>query len=120
MLWDTNSEDYLKATFSTDEWKRISKEFYDLWDFPNCCGASDGKHVTVQAPVSSGSSFYNYKGTFSLVLLAVCDARYRYIVDICDEGHQNDNGVFRNGDFGIALLEGKLGLPQPEKLPNSD
>ena len=71
--------------------------------------------------MNSGSSFYNYKGTFSLVLLAVCDARYRYIlVDIGDEGHQNDNGVFSNSDFGIALLDGKHGLPQPEKLPNSD
>ena len=102
-----------------EDWKRIENKFATRWNFPNCCGALDGKHVVIQAPTRSGSLYYNYKGTFSLVLMALVDADYRFIyVDIGDYGSNSDSGIFKNSLFGQALVNGELNLPAPKALPN--
>ena len=75
-LWDVLATEYLRRPMSPEEWKLVSEEFKEKWNFPHCVCAIDGKHVLMQATANSGSDFYNYKGTFSIVLLAVCDARY--------------------------------------------
>ena len=77
-LWSVLLHDYMRPT-SADEWRRLSEGFENTWNFPHCVGAIDGKHVVMQAPSHSGSTFFNYKGTHSVVLLAVCDAQYRII-----------------------------------------
>lgn len=43
--------------------------------YPHILGAIDGKHMNLKAPKNSGTKFYNYKKTFSVVLMAVCDSR---------------------------------------------
>ena len=61
---------------SFQEWKEVAQGFASAWNFPNCVGAIDGKHVVMQAPPLSGSGFYNYKNQHSLVLMAACDSNY--------------------------------------------
>jgi len=61
-------------------WSQIVDDFWDLWNFPNCIGVIDGKHVKAQAFPNSGSKFFNYKHSFSVVLLALVDARYKFTV----------------------------------------
>ncbi|EZA53811.1 hypothetical protein X777_06627 [Ooceraea biroi] len=65
-------------TLSADEWKKKSEDFLFKWQFQNCVGALDGRHIEIQAPPCSGSHFFNYKGYFSIVLLALCDANYKF------------------------------------------
>jgi hypothetical protein len=55
-----------------EDWRAIAAEFLERWNFPNC--SIDGKHIVIQAPPCSGSQFYNYKGTYSVVFLAVVEA----------------------------------------------
>ena len=58
------------------EWDQIRIGFSNRCQFANCLGAIDGKHVKVQAPPMSGSSYFNYKMYHSLNLMAVCDSNY--------------------------------------------
>ena len=109
------------AVPSADEWRFIAGRFEERWNFPLCCGALDGKHVVIKAPVQSGSQFYNYKGTFSLVLLAVVDAEYCFrVIDVGGYGRTSDGGILANSAFGAALQSGTLQLPADLPLPGAD
>lgn len=78
----------------------------------------DGKHVQIQAPISSGSNYFNYKSTFSIVLFALVDADYNFLyADIGCQGRISDGGVFRNTTLFKKLEENSLNLPNPDVLP---
>jgi len=98
-------------------WKIVADGFTRKWQFPHCCGAIDGKHIVIQAPAHSGSMFYNYKGSYSLVLLAVVDHDYCFTaVDIGNYGHNSDGGIFRNSAIGRQLFSGSMQLPEADSL----
>lgn len=78
---------------SETDWKRHATNFFNKWNFPNCIGAIDGKHIRIQCPPNSGSMYFNYKGFFSVVSLAIVDADYKYIaVDVGSYGRESDGG----------------------------
>ena len=100
VLFDVLQQKYMKPPV-TEVWKIIANFFWDLWNFPNCIGAIDGKHVRIRAPFSSGTEFYNYKGFYSIVLLLVADGQYGIIfMDVGDMGHNSDCGIFRRSPIG--------------------
>lgn len=75
----------------------------------------------IQAPHSSGSAYYNYKGFHSIVLLAVVDARYCFrIVNVGAFGRTSDGGVLANSTFGKALQRGTADLPEDTTLPGAE
>lgn len=92
-----------------DTWKEVAQGF---WNFPNCLGAIDGKHIRIQAPPLSGSQFFNYKKTFSIVLLALVDADYRFwIIQVGDLGRTSDGGVYARSDLGRGMETSTLHVP---------
>jgi len=61
--------------------------------------------------------FYNYKGTESILLMAIVDANYCFIyVNVGCQGSISHGGVFKNTEF-YRKLENDLYLPQDEALP---
>ncbi|XP_041376853.1 protein ALP1-like [Gigantopelta aegis] len=118
-IYDEFHEELIKCP-SPDEWREVAKGFADRWNFNNCIGAIDGNHVKIQAPANSGSLYYNYKGTFSIVLMAVVDSQYKLLyIDVGANGSCYDGGVFKGTSLYKGLDQGKAGLPPPEPLPNS-
>nr|CAI5844995.1 unnamed protein product [Callosobruchus analis] len=87
--------EHLKTPQSPAEWKKIAQVFEERWHFPHCCGAIDGKHVILQAPLNSGSEYFKYKSTFSINLMALCDADYCITyANIGPPGRMSDGAVF--------------------------
>ncbi|CAH2002762.1 unnamed protein product [Acanthoscelides obtectus] len=96
-------------------WKQVSKIFEIRWNLPHCVGALDGKHVVLQAPVKSGTEFFNYKSNFSIVLFALVDGDYNFMfADVGCQGRISDGGVFKASKLYQQLTENRLGLPTPE------
>jgi hypothetical protein len=108
----------VQAPDTEEEWQTISDDFRTLWNFPHCLGAIDGKHIALKAPNNCGSLFYNYKGFHSMVLLAVVDAHYRFLlVDVGVNGRNGDAGVFATSPIAAAV---EKDIPSPTPLPDWD
>lgn len=97
------------------------KGYEERWNFPHCLGALDGKHVTIKPPAGSGSFYFNYKGTHSIILMALVNANYEFIyADVGTNGRAPDAGVWDQSDLRNVVDSGSLGIPPATKLPNSN
>lgn len=100
---------------------QISQDFHTLWNYPNCLGAMDGKHIEFQAPRQSGSYYFNYKGFNSIVLLAVVDAYYKFLfVDVGCNGRISDGGVYKNSVLCSLINNNSLNFPSQSNLPSTN
>lgn len=95
----------------------MARGFEDRCQFPHCLGAIDGKHIYIQPPDNSGSLFHNYKGRFSVVLMAVVDANFKFVyASVGTQGRMSDASLFGQSDLRRAMDRGLLNVPNPEPL----
>ncbi|XP_046862305.1 putative nuclease HARBI1 [Xenia sp. Carnegie-2017] len=79
VIYNVLKKDFLQPPTTHAQWKQLAEKFSDLWQFPHAVGAIDGKHINIKAPPNTGSEYFNYKKYSSIVLLAIADAKARFV-----------------------------------------
>ena len=111
-LWEALKGSYVNSPTIPTEWEKTSDEILRSGNLPHRVAAIDSKHVVITSPLKSGSLYYTYKGYFSTVLMAICDARYwATLVDIGNYGSNNDGDIFINSLKGEKAFRGKMNYP---------
>ena len=105
--------EYLKTPNTASKWLEISEKFSQRWNFPNTIGAIDGKYIVLEQPSNSGSHYRNYKGSDSIILLAVVDPEYEFLYP-----EVGMNGRPLQSPLKMALEDNTLNIPKP--MPLSD
>lgn len=118
---DEFQDEVIKCPTTSEEWKAVAEQFEKRWNVPHAVGALDGKHIAIRKPNSSGSLYHNYKGFFSIVLLGMVDADYKFLwADTGGFGHMSDSQLFNESQLKECILDGSIGFPPADKLPNDD
>ena len=83
--------------------------FLHRMEYPKCLGVLYGKHIAIEFPGYSISEYYNYKWFFSILLVAMCDAKYcSILVNVGNYGKETDAQVFNNSDIGRDFRANEL------------
>ena len=102
-------EEVMTCPSTPEEWKQVAQVFSDKWNFHHTCGAIDGKHVAIKCPPNGGTLYFNYKKFYSIVLMALVDANYRFLyVSLGANGSASDGGVFK--ECSLKFLQWSSGI----------
>ena len=76
--------------------------------------------MLIQKPANSGSLYFDYKGNFSIILMALVDSDYKFLyIDVGTNGRGSDAGIWSRCSLSAALESNAINLPLSELIPNS-
>ncbi|XP_050296347.1 uncharacterized protein LOC126736161 [Anthonomus grandis grandis] len=105
VIFEELKQEYLKFPTCKEDWRSIASGFESRWNFPNCAGALDGKHIQIVPPPRTGALYYNYKKFYSVILMALVKANCEFIyVDVGKQGRMSDSAAFEWTSFYKKLL----------------
>ena len=97
VLIDEYQHEVFAFPTNSDERKEVAQKYGERWSFHHTSGALDGKHIAIRSPRPSGTLYYDYKSFFSIILLALLDADYKFIwADVGVQGSSSDAQIFNH------------------------
>ena len=97
--------------------KKLEREFRIRWNVPHALGALDGKHVALKKPKNTGALYHNYKGFFSIGMLALVDGQYKFRwVDAGTAGSCSDAQIFNASQLKRRIEDDRIGFPDPAPI----
>ena len=112
-IQDEFTREYLRCPTTPDEWKE------PFWF--QACGKESVLRprppVALKKPKNSGALYHNYKGFFSIVLLALVDGQYKFRwVDVGTAGSCSDAQIFNASQLKRRIEDGRIGFPDPAPI----
>jgi hypothetical protein len=100
---------------------KFLKKYLSSWNFSNCLGAIDGKHIRIKSSKNNGSLYFNYKEFYSIVMLAIVDADLKFAaIDVGSYGREGDAGIYLKSNFGTKIINNEFNIPPPQALPQTN
>ena len=116
-IFEILGQRYVNTPRYTRKWLEIPEICYQQLDFLNGIGDIDGKHMVMEQLINSGSHYRNYKGTDSIILLAMIGLEYEFLYD---DGCNSDGGVWSKCELKNILEQNTLNVPTPTVPPGSN
>ncbi|XP_068215499.1 uncharacterized protein [Palaemon carinicauda] len=116
---DTCKQEVPKHHKTPKEWKTVGKVFAKTWNYHNCGGVLDGKHVPIKKPKKGGSLYY--KKFHSFILVDVIDVKHTFLtVDIGDKRGAADGGTRVKCNIHHAIEQNQVGFLEVSALLKDD
>ena len=111
---DTVWNDTVKKHFpsSHEDFKHSMEKFGGEWQFPYAFLAVDGSHLPIKCPNGGAQAmkqYFNFKGFYSIVLMALVDAEYRFIwASVGAPGNMHDSTLLQSTDLWKKIVDRKV------------
>jgi hypothetical protein len=121
-LWNVAVAQYFPRTKEQFEEKILDTE--QLWQFPCSWGAVDGCHLSINCPTGGQESqkeYHNFKNFYSIVLMAIVDAKCRFIwASVGFPGDSHDSIILQSTQIWRKITEGDAIPQMSKKIGNSE
>ena len=109
-MWEECINKFMPKTSQEFAEKMLDTE--ELWQFPYSLVAVDGCHIPIKCPpggLESCKEYHNFKNFYSVVLMAMVDAKYRFVWGSCGfPGNSHDSIILQSTCLWKRIKDGSF------------